>query len=240
MRLKHACLIFCLVLTFASNGQYSLDGFSLADTSSTWFDQQIGVQALEIFTGVYVSLEDRPAIEQVSWGRSIWTIGDLHYRGEPYQGVYLLYDLENDVLLTKNHLNGAYLDQPIKLNQEQVSWFQIADDRFVRRTFSSGIQPGFYHELYESERFAMYARRKVVRELDVNEVRLTPDDSFYLMVNGQVSRVIRPSSFYKLFPNEKSRLKPVFKSLRIKKFEKASVQQLKQLARRCAPILSPL
>lgn len=226
------------MLNFASKGQYALEGFSLSDTSTTWFDRQIGLQAQEIFTGVYVSLEGRPSMDQASWGKSIWAVGDLHYRGEYFQEVYLLYDLENDILLTKNHLNSTYFDEPIKLNQEQINSFKIGDERFVHRTFSSTLPTGFYHELFNSGSFALYAKRRMVRKLAVNEVLLIPDDSFYLVTNGEVNQVTRPSSFYKLFPGLKSQLKPVFRSLRVRKFEKASTQQLKQLARRCASIIS--
>lgn len=238
MRVQLICLILFMSMSFYSKGQYALDGFSLGDTESQWFDQQIGVQALEVFTGVYESLEDRPAIEHVSWGTSIWTVGDLYFRGEYYKDLYLFYDLENDVLLTKNHVNSAYLDQPIKINQDQISWFQIEGDRFVRRNYSSSkVSSGFYHELYEDGDFGMYAKRTKVRQLDVNEIRLTTEDSFYLIFKGAINRVSRPSSFYKLFPDLKPELKPVFKSLRVRKFENATVQQLKRLARRCAPII---
>lgn len=238
MRVQLICLILFMLLSFHSKGQYALDGFSLEDTASQWFDQQIGVQALEVFTGVYESLEDRPAIEQVSWGASIWTVGDLYFRGEYYKDLYLFYDLENDVLLTKNHVNIAYSDQPIRVNQDQISWFRIEDDRFVRRDYSSPKgSSGFYHELYEDEDFSMYAKRTKVRKLEANEIRLNSEDSFYLIVKGAITRVSRPSSFYKIFPDLKSELKPVFKSLRIRKFENATVQQLKRLARRCAPII---
>lgn len=240
MQLQHACFILCLLLGFSSSGQYAFGDFNLSDSAEVWFDQKIGLQAHDIFTGVYESLEQRPAIDQVSWGESIWMVGDVSYRGEVFRKIYLFYDLERDALLIKNHLNSAYLDQPIRLNQQQVSWFQIEGDRFVWKSFSvPNVAAGFYHELFNSASFEMYAKRKKVRELDVNAVRLSGDDSFYLVIDGAVKRVTRPSSFYKLYPDLKRELKPVFKSLRIRKLEQASTSQLKQLARRCAPIITP-
>ncbi|MDW3194126.1 MAG: hypothetical protein R8G66_17255 [Cytophagales bacterium] len=235
-------LTFSMLLTllaFHSEGQYALAGFSLEDSVEHWFDQQIGLQAHELFIGGYESLEGRPAIEEATWGNSIWLVGNLSYRGAQYQEVYLLYDLEKDALLTKNHLNSAILDQPIRLNQEQVDWFVIDGERFVQRSFPEINAPqGFYHELHAVGSFGFYAKRKKVRDLDVNQINLLSDDSFYLLVKGKTYRVIKPSSFYRLFPTLKVQLKLVFKSLSIRKFEDASIRQLKQMARRCEPILS--
>ncbi len=238
MRPRITTFLLFLSLAFGSRGQYALEGFSLSDTSGHWFDHQIGLQAQEIFTGVFVSLQDRPVIEEASWGEAIWTVGEVFYRGDLYRNVYLLYDLENDVLLTKNHLNSSYFNHSIRLNQEQIDWFRIGADRFVRRHFSDlKVPAAFYHEIFSVESFAFYARRERIRKIETNAIRLEPDDSFYLSVRGDTYSVHNPASVYKLFPELKASLKPVFKSLRIRKFQKATVSQLQQMARRCAPII---
>lgn len=231
--------VLFITLAFHLEGQHALAGFSLEDSAEHWFDQQIGLQAHELFIGVFEPLNGRPAIEEATWGNSIWLIGDLSYRGALYQNVYLLYDLEQDVLLIKNHLNSQYLDQPIKINQVQVAWFIIGADRFVRRSFPKIDAPeGYYQELFADGSIGFYAKRKKVRDLDVNQIRLLSDDSFYLVVNGQANQVSKPASFYRLYPELKGQLKPVFKSLNIRKFENASTRQLIQMAQRCARIFN--
>lgn len=233
-------LIFPLILLgFYSQAQYALDGFSLQDSTLEWFDQQIGLQANEIFTGVYESFEYRPAVDQIGWNGKIWSVGNLHYRGNHYADIYLFHDLENDVLFTRNHLNSDYFNQPIRLNQEQVAWFTIDDELLVRTNFPElNASEGFYMQLFETGSFGMYLKREKIQEIEVGQIRLRAKDSFFLTVSGQHYRVYRPSSLYKLFKELKPQLKVVFKSLNVRKFDKATIGQMKSVARRCAPIIS--
>ncbi len=239
MHAKLAFLISLTLLSFRSNSQYALANFDLSDSAEHWFDTEIGLQAHDIFIGVYESLEGRPAIEQASWGSNTWSVGNIFYRGEGYKNIYLFYDQESDVLFTKNHLNSAYFNQPIKLNQQQIEWFSIGNDLFRRTSFPSlNALPGFYQELYRSETFCMYVKRVKVRKLDVNAVKLESDDAFYIAIKGAEHKVHGRASFYKIFPEFKRDLKPIFKSLRIRKLQNASTYQLEELAHRLSPIIT--
>ena len=149
----HQVYLKLLVLALLTNighlarGQYSLEGFSIGDSSIQWFDEQIGLQAHELFTGVYEPLEDRTGLYHPFWASRSWAIGEIFYRGEHFQGIYLLYDLEKDQVLTRNH-EGKYLNEAIRLNQEQIDWFRLGGAHFENKEADTVFSAGFYEVLY--------------------------------------------------------------------------------------------
>ena len=239
----HQVYLKLLVLALLTNighlarGQYSLEGFSIGDSSIQWFDEQIGLQAHELFTGVYEPLEDRTGLYHPFWASRSWAIGEIFYRGEHFQGIYLLYDLEKDQVLTRNH-EGKYLNEAIRLNQEQIDWFRLGGAHFENKEADTVFSAGFYEVLYRDGTFEMLSKRQKEREYQVNEILILPNDSFYLFYAGAWHKVNRPSGLYKLLPEVKRQLKPCIRDRRIRKFQDASSKDLKALAAYCANLLS--
>lgn len=236
--LKWMVFVAFLGITSFARAQYDLSGFAIGDSARAWFDQQIGLEAHDLYIGVYEPLEGRSGLYHPFWGFRSWSIGDIDYRGEKFEGVYLLYDLENDLVLTRN-LQSVYQAEAIRLNQEQVAWFRFGEHVFVRRqSLPQGQEAGFYELLYQGPEFEMLAQRTKERKYEITGIEINAKDFFYLIRKGEIHQIRRPSSLYKLFPLIKSELKTFARYRRIRKFGDASSETLKAFASHCAKLLS--
>jgi len=127
--LKLSLHFFFLISWLPICAQYSIEGFAVSDTTYTWFDKQVGVESNDLFLGVYENFiiggdASIPYLTNDISKIHVQT-GSLRYREADYEDVRMLYDLYNDNLLIRNHVNPNYSDMLMKPNQDQIEWFKI-------------------------------------------------------------------------------------------------------------------
>ncbi|WP_205503328.1 hypothetical protein [Rufibacter psychrotolerans] len=145
--------------------------------------------------------------------------GAVHYDGDWYQEVPLLYDVVTDeVVLVKN---GVLLQ---KLVSEKLTAFLLQGHHFVRHvapdTAAAATLPtGFYDLLHDGPTQLLVKRKKLKEHVveDNREVeKYKPDDKFYIQKDNRYHQVKTGKSVYRVFQDKKKELKKHARSQKLK------------------------
>jgi len=223
--------IFGVILTILLStnvvfGQYSIEGLSLSDSTSKWFDQQIGPKNNELITGVdgsyvLVSKKTHPF-----FGSKNWKEGTIKYRGEIFDDYLIKYDLVNDAVIV-NHPTDI---RPVKINHDQIEWF-IMENHFFEKIDNKppGIPTNFYEIAYKGKRLNIVIKRFKTRKFSNGETIDFSIDRYFVYTNGIYSGVSSGKSIASLFKEHKKTIKVYLKDHGIKALQKASQAQLNNL-----------
>ncbi len=229
--------ILLFVLTLAGSpvsvhAQYSLSGFSLSDSTTGWFDNTVGRGSTELITGTYSEIRRQSRTTHAFFGNKGWSVGAISYRGETFCNVQLIYDLKNDRVLVPGSDGKTTL--PIRLNQDQVKWFRIADHTFVRFNESVPARPaGFYDQVYKGKNLEFLIKRTKEGSVENGDFVFEEKNHYLIGLEGAYHKITSRSALIKLFEEHKHQLRQYMKRNSIRKPGKASYDQLKGLAAFC-------
>jgi hypothetical protein len=141
-----------------------------------------------------------------------WEEGDICYKGQQFDSVYLLYEIFSDVVLVESFtMKGSMA--PLKLHAPDVSRFNLFGHTFVRLESDStgGIVSGFYDLLFDGDSVTLYAKREkeIVKSNDISTVAETfiQKDKYFIMKGGKYHQVRKKGSFFKVLGDRKKELK---------------------------------
>ena len=229
--------ILLFVLTLASSpvsvhAQHSLSGFSLSDSTMGWFDNLVGRESTELITGTYNEIKRQSQTTHAFFKNKGWSTGAISYRGETFLDVQLIYDLKNDLVFVPGHDGKTTL--PIRLNQDQVKWFRIADHTFVRFNGSIPARPaGFYDQVYKGKNLEFLIKRTKAGTVENGRFEFKEKNHHLIGLDGAYHKVTSRSALLKLFEEHKHQLRQYMKRNGIRQPGKASYDQLKGLAAFC-------
>ena len=196
-------------------GQYSTEGLSLDGDVYQWYDSQKGKENTSLVNGVYQEVKKKTPNSHPFFLSDKWLPGVIHYQGQTYEGVSVLYNMEDGEILFKHPIPFEYDLQPIKPVQQSVSWFLIDGNLF--KYYTDGVLnylPGFYHVRYEGDRLTFITRRSRAivtspefryNNNDVNIMRY--DDKYYKIKNRLL--------FFRLFKPWKKQIRQYIRQHRV-------------------------
>lgn len=161
-----------------------------------------------------------------------FSIGSVDYNGDRYDNVPLLYDIINDVLITKSW--NAYMK--VQLISERVKSFSMGSHHFIHLfpdTATRAPSSGFYEVLYDG---GMRLLKKPVKSMqqttsnnDLLNVALSKN-YYYLLQEGRYYEVKNKSSIYTRFGKYKNEVQHYFRSLHLS-FRKNREKALTEMVR---------
>lgn len=147
-----------------------------------------------------------------------WLTGTVHYDGEFFSDVALMYDLLSDAVITE-HLPSGHA---IQLVPGKLKKFSIAGHTFekiINDSSSSGLpRTGFYDVLYAGNTKVVASRQKFLREkIEVRVITVTYEERnrYFILRDGIFFPVRSKGSVLKVLENRRQELKRFLKRERI-------------------------
>lgn len=166
-----------------------------------------------------------------------WAMGSVNTKGEVFNNVELLYNIQMDELILKQILKNG---EPafVMLNKDFIQSFTLGTHFFIPASKIKSNFPlsGFVEELYSGDfRFLIKHQKNFVSNYSAN----TPNGSisrqisnYYLLQAGSLQKISSKKALLKYFPESKKEIKSFLKKQKIN-FRKANSDQLKQLMDFC-------
>ena len=198
---------FFIAIPLIAYSQYSSDGLDLDQEVSLWFDDQLGREKSQIVLGNYQAIQLSPGSHPF-YKDKFWIEGTVKYRGEVFRKIKMRYNAFGDYLIISHPTNLTIADQPIKLNQNDISWFYLSDSKF-KNYKSLTSNNGMYNVLYEGSEIEFVAKRI---KLEYTERRSDPigykaADNYYLIIDNKLVSIKSKGNFGRIFPDLKKDIK---------------------------------
>jgi len=221
----------CMNAGFA---QYSLDDFSLADTTTQWFDQQIGDFNNELLTGEYAELAPLTKDNNPYFSADSWNTATLFYRGEEFRNINFLYNVLDQEVYVLFRRPSIYMTLPIRLYLENLDWFETQGLYFVNFHTDLPNRPaGIYHLIYESPRITFLEKKQKMSVIENRRIEFENFNWFRLCLDGPCHPIRSKLTFKKLFPTHKKELRKFWKNSNFGPLKKADFFKLQALGNLC-------
>lgn len=192
-------------------GQSSNDSSFVADASKNaiaLYSKSTGPQS-HIYNGnSYIEYSQQE--EEHPYFINEWIDGTITYEGQYYENIPLLYDINNDKIIT-DHQYGI---NKIQLINSKVSNFTIQQHHFTNLK-NEGNPAGFYEVLYDGNTKAYVQWRKSLQETVTNqsiERRFDYKSIYYIRKGGKMYSVKNKKSVINLLADKKSEIKKFIRS----------------------------
>ncbi len=208
--------ILLLLTNLPSTAQYSIDGLDLNQNIYAWHDEALGVDKTGILLGEYQEIQRQSRETSQFFDDSQWIANRLKYRGEIYEGIYLSYDIESDLLLIRHPTNYNYHSQAIKLIQQDVEWFEYSGHtfRYIHEPVLH-FGEGFFDEMYMGKHLQLFAKRIKITETD-RVISYVTADKFIIQYLGEYYRLRSKLTVMKLLKPYKKEIRQFIKTNEIK------------------------
>ncbi|MEQ8581693.1 MAG: hypothetical protein RIC30_17895 [Marinoscillum sp.] len=205
-----------LLTNLPSTAQYLIEGLDLQKNIYAWHDQALGKDKTGILLGEYQEIQRQSRETSQFFDDSQWIPNRLKYRGEIYDGIYLSYDIETDLLLIRHPTNFNYHSQAIKLIQRDVEWFEYSGHtfRYIHEPVLH-FGEGFFDEMYLGESLQMFAKRIKITETD-RVITYVTADKFIIRYQDEYHRLRSKYSVIKLLKPYKKEIRQFIKANQIK------------------------
>ena len=147
-----------------------------------------------------------------------WVDGSVHYDGDVYEPVAILYDLVKEKVVIEHPYAGIKLE----LISEKIKYFSMPGHRFVRLDAdtikNSSISTGFYDLLYDGRTKFYVKRQKEQKEQIVAgdlQVQFSEKDRFYIFKKGLYVPVKTKSSVLNVLKDRKTEVRKYIRKNKI-------------------------
>ncbi|PIB34646.1 hypothetical protein BFP72_04085 [Reichenbachiella sp. 5M10] len=197
-----------------SFSQIAVADLSLDGDLSVWYYDTYALDNSPLGEGVYYVIASQSFREHQFYQSAVWTEGEITISGESFEGIRLLYNIYQDLLLVENR--GRYRASYLTLepNQRKISEFVIHGAEFVNIQESSvpSRGRGFYHKIYQGESLGFYAKRSKKSVTGSRSIQYEPENVRYVRAYGEYVKYVGKKTFYTLFPERKKEIKQFVKS----------------------------
>jgi hypothetical protein len=208
MRKLFLTCISVLLIKFAftqsdTSAQHAVFFIPRADSNSTIYN---GIEHL----GYSASIEGIAYLETAEWQK-----GTIVYRDQPYQDVFLKYDLVRDEVILR-HFNGF---TGVTLFTPRIHAFTMEGSRFVNLPANNGKPGGIYQEILTGT-ISMYVKRS--KKIDETllpgrvERKIIQKNSFYLIKDGVLHTIRNEKDVMDLVKDKKAQVRSHFKGRGLK------------------------
>jgi hypothetical protein len=140
--------------------------------------------------------------------------GNIRYNGTLYQGIPLLYDMLQDVVVSHNYTG----DVELALLSAKISMFSIGKDLFTRLEADDahpGLQlSGFYQVLLEGSYPVLVKRENKIEQspkADENTARFREYDTYFIEKDGKYILINGKNDLQYLFADQKAKIRKFLK-----------------------------
>ena len=206
---KYHPLILCLLLlgSLSLKAQYKLESSQILADSRSWYDTKNGLNNSGILNGEYLEVKRISTASHQFFVSEEWYPGQIYYRGQLFDSLYMTYDIDQDVLLIRHPTSFIYHNQAIKLIQPQVKAFELRGSLFEYINESVGNKaPGFYEILSRGDNISLIAKRHKKTVIE-RTIEFEVDDFYYFNYEDTYHRIKRKGSILKVFKSKKSDIK---------------------------------
>lgn len=234
--MRQLYLIFFLLTSLLSHGQYVISTLSMQGDIYEWHDGQLGKKNTVLVTGTYREVKRRIPNSHPFYISDKWITGSLHYQGQTFTNVSMLYDMESEEVLFRHPEFYLYNLQPIKPIQQEVDWFIIDNHlfRYIRNQILM-YSEGFYEVRYEGEHTSLLTKR--IRSVVTDpEYMYANNDANILRLKDQYFKIKSRFLFYRQMKDFKKQIRLYIKQHRVR-FKKDKDDGLDGLVQYCDTLI---
>jgi hypothetical protein len=211
----HKQLLFCLILTipigvFAGNRADTLANNSLLYNGTEYIKQFDQTKGTPFF----------PTEK---------TNGSVFYFGNWYQNLDLLYDIQDDIVITRD-VQGLL---KMRLTREKLDEFMVDGHHFVKIKLTTPAGE-FYEQFYKGQRSLLMQWRKVTESEDPQNQKFILRKTLFVLDKGEIIPLDRTSDLFSIDPKHQKELKKVYREQKLSfkkdpiKASKAIINEIEQ------------
>ncbi|MFY0602093.1 MAG: hypothetical protein JXR03_20630 [Cyclobacteriaceae bacterium] len=201
----------------------------------TWYDNQVGKKNTVLQTGGLHKTERKASVSHPYFKVISWVDGNLKYRNQEFSQVPLIYDINKDILITKNTLDIRFTSEPLELIKNHVSSFTLSGAVF--EFFDEdigGLGEGFFEVMYRGENLELLAKRiKIVTINGSGSSVYEEAPRYFIRINGEIRKVQRRSNIIREFPEHKKEIRTFARKNRIQIIKPETDYQFVKLMEFC-------
>lgn len=138
------------------------------------------------------------------------TNGSVNYFGNWYYNLDLLYDIQDDVVVTRD-VQGLL---KMRLTREKLDEFIIDDHLFVKLKLTS-VTGEFYEQFYKGQRQLLMQWRKVTESDTPENQKFILRKTLFVLDKGEIIPLSSTSDLYEMAPKHQKELKKVYRDQRL-------------------------
>jgi len=138
------------------------------------------------------------------------TNGAVLYFGNWYQNLDLLYDIQDDVVITRD-IQGLL---KMRLTREKLDEFMVDGHHFVKLKLTSGAGE-YYEQFYRGQRSLLMQWRKVTETDDPQNQKYTLRKTLFVLDKGGIIPLSRTSDLFSIATKHKKELKKLYREKKL-------------------------
>jgi hypothetical protein len=138
------------------------------------------------------------------------TNGAVLYFGNWYQNLDLLYDIQDDVVITRD-IQGLL---KMRLTREKLDEFMVDGHHFVKLKLTSGTGE-YYEQFYRGQRSLLMQWRKVTETDDPQNQKFTLRKTLFVLDKGGIITLSRTRDLFSIVSKHKKELKKLYREKKL-------------------------
>ncbi|MFM1794005.1 MAG: hypothetical protein RL642_390 [Bacteroidota bacterium] len=134
------------------------------------------------------------------------TAGSVLYFGNWYQNLDLLYDIQDDVVITRD-IQGLL---KMRLTREKLEEFMVDGHHFVKLKLTTPAGE-FYEQFYKGQRQLLMQWRKVTESDDPQNQKFILRKTLFVLDKGEIVPLDRTSDLFGISPQHQKELKKIYR-----------------------------
>ena len=151
------------------------------------------------------------------------TSGSVLYFGNWYQNLDLLYDIQDDVVITRD-IQGVL---KMRLTREKLEEFIVDGHHFVKIKLTTPAGE-FYEQFYKGQRSLLMQWRKVTESDDPQNQKFILRKTLFVLDKGEIIPLNRTTDLFSIDPKHQKELKKVFREQKLS-FKKDPINAAKAI-----------
>ena len=157
------------------------------------------------------------------------TNGAILYFGNWYQNLDLLYDIQDDVVITRD-VQGLL---KMRLTREKLDEFKVDGHYFVKYKLTSGAGE-YYEQFFKGQRSLLMQWRKVTDSDDPQIQKFILRKTLFVLDKGEIITLERTSDLFSIDPKHQKELKKFYREQKLSfkkdpiKASKAIINEIEQ------------
>jgi len=138
------------------------------------------------------------------------TNGSVFYFGNWYQNLDLLYDIQDDVVITRDILGLLKM----RLTREKLDEFMVDGHHFVKIKLTTPAGE-FYEQFYKGKRSLLMQWRKVTDSEDPQNQKFILRKTLFVLDKGEIIPLDKTSDLFSIDPKHLKELKKIYREQKI-------------------------
>ncbi|MFN5376988.1 MAG: hypothetical protein ACK492_11590 [Chitinophagaceae bacterium] len=138
------------------------------------------------------------------------TNGSVFYFGNWYQNLDLLYDIQDDVVITRDILGLLKM----RLTREKLDEFMVDGHHFVKIKLTTPAGE-FYEQFYKGQRSLLMQWRKVTDSEDPQNQKFILRKTLFVLDKGEIIPLDKTSDLFSIDPKHLKELKKIYREQKI-------------------------